>query len=519
MKKLGRISALVLSLMLVLSACGGSSTSNPSGTAASSGASSQRALKDTFTLAVSTTVNKLDCGDQGLMVGHQVARALYDTLIFPVDKDGKYAPCLAKSWEQKDDKTLIFKLRDDVYFHNGEKMTAEDVAFSIQRCTKLINNKTLFKAFDAANTKAIDATTVQVKFLYPFASALNYLSTSRGGIVSKKAVETMGDDAFGQAPIGTGPFKFVKWVQGDRIVLESFDKYWGTKPTYKNLIFRFITETSVRAMELEAGGVDAIFSVGPQDYARLSANKNLVTYANVGYTHENLQINMKCDEFKDIRIRKALALSLDTAAIVKAVYGDLGTPANGLFSDQIFGQVKLGPIKRDVAAAKQLLVEAGYPNGLKTEITVPEAQTTHDMLEIAQAQWKEAGIDVKITTFDQATMKERSAAGQTLFGRSNLTVQTGDPDNAMGNWNTTYGGVMQPNDKHIDELMEKGLGEFDATKRAAIYKELQEYCWNTYYSIPLVFPKVTFAHSKNVEGYVFTPADTPYFNTVKVYAK
>ncbi len=109
---------------------------------------------------------------------------------------------------------MIFKLRDDVYFHNGEKMTAEDVAFSIQRSCKSSGNKTFFKAFDGENTKAIDATTVQVKFKYAFAAALNYLATPRGGIVSKKAVESMGDDKFGQAPVGSGPFKFVSWTQG-----------------------------------------------------------------------------------------------------------------------------------------------------------------------------------------------------------------------------------------------------------------------------------------------------------------
>ncbi len=247
--------------------------------------------------------------------------------------------------------------------------------------------------------------------------------------------------------------------------------------------------------------------------------RNLKVYADVGYTFENITFNMKCDEFKDIRVRKAMAYALDTAAIVKAVYGDLGAQATGLFSDKIFGFTKLGPIKRDVATAKQLLTEAGFPNGLKTEIQLSESAQTLAMMEIAQAQWKEAGIDVKISSYDAATLSTRSAAGQVNLSRMNYTAMTGDPDHAMTMWNTAAGGSMQPNDAHIDELMVKGLGEFDTTKRAAIYKELQEYCYNTFYNIPIVFPKNVFAHRTNVEGFVFNPSNTWYWNTMTVYAK
>jgi len=340
MKRRKKIIAMSLSLLILLAGCGGGkgTTTNDTanGTAATGAAEPQRALKDTLTIAVNETVDQLDCGNVKLNTAHKVCRALYDPLVYPADESGEYKPCLAKSWEQKDDTTLIFHLRDDVVFHNGEKMTAEDVVFSIQRSCELPNNKTLFKAFDAENTKAIDDFTVQVKFMYPFAAALNYLSSSRGGVVSKKAVEEMGNDKFGLAPIGTGPFKFAKWIEGDRIVLERNEDYWGEKPAFKNLIYRFITDDSVRAMELEAGGIDAMFVVAPQDYDRLKENPDLMTYAESGFTTLMLQFNMRCDEFKDIRLRKAFAYAIDTSAIVKAVYGDLGTVADGLFTDQIF---------------------------------------------------------------------------------------------------------------------------------------------------------------------------------------
>ena len=131
------------------------------------------------------------------------------------------------------------------------------------------------------------------------------------------------------------------------------------------------------------------------------------------------------------------------------------------------------------------------------------------MLEIAQAMWKEAGINVMITTYDQATIRERNAAKLTRFGRSRFNASSGDPDHAMSTWAIGYAGILNCNDQHIQELLDAGRAEYDAEKRKAIYEELQQYCWNSYYSVPLVFAYISYACRDNVKGFGFDPSGLP----------
>ncbi len=465
--------------------------------------------KNELVVAIANEPASLDPQNSGVVSSYQVQEMLFNTLITK-DEKGKFHPSLAKSWKQIDDTTIRFKLRDDVTFHNGEKLTAEDVRYTIQRATELPLSASIFTAFDGVNTKVIDDLTVDIKTKEPFAGAMNYLATpSRANIVSKKAVEEEGLDGFGISPVGTGPFKFKKWISGDRIVLERNDDFFGKKATYKTYIARIIPDASVRSMELESGGVDFLYNVNPADYDRLKENKDIKILTGTGYTHEIWQFSMQADEFSDIRVRQAFAFALDIPAIVKTVYGELGTPADSVFSDKVFGHVSIGPLKQNVKKAKQLLKEAGYGDGFKTEITFGESATTQAMLEIAQQMWSEVGIEVKITSLDQATYKDNNAAGITRFGRSNFTASSGDPDHALANWQSGYKGAFNANDSHIDELMAKGRAELDEKKRKAIYAELQEYCWNTYYSIPVVFPKVSYAYSSKITNFKFDSTEQP----------
>ena len=262
-------------------------------------------------------------------------------------------------------------------------------------------------------------------------------------------MEEMGEDAHGRAPIGTGPYIFTEWVAGDHVTVTRNENYWGEKPSLKSVIYRFISDSSIRAIELESGGVDIIYTVGPEDYDRLDENPEIVALSGPGYTHEILQMSMEAEEFSDIRIREAMNIALDVPAIVQAVYGDMGVAADSVMSSEIFGHKSIGPIKRDIERAKQLVIDAGYPNGFDCEITVAEDRQTKNMLEIAQAMWKEAGINVMITTYDQATIRERNAAKLTRFGRSRFNASSGVPDHAMSTWAIGYAGILNCNDQHL----------------------------------------------------------------------
>ena len=504
-----RYLALLLVLVMTLSLFAGCSSKTESTTTADASASgetteaaSSAALSDSLVIGINSNPQSLSMSDTKMQNEMLVGNALFDTLIYPADDNGEFAPRLATSWEWTDDTHLVFHLRDDVYFHNGEKMTAEDVAFTIQTSCATKNNRSFFSAFDPEDTKAIDDTTVQIAFQYPFAPALAYLSASRGGIICKKAYEEMGADAYNLAPVGTGQFKFVSWTQSDSIVVERNDNYWNKDliPSYKTIRYRIITENSVRAMELEAGGIDIAFNLSANDFDRLKENPDLVAIAEEGLSHQGFQLNSSTPELSDIRVREALCISLDTAAIVKAVYGDYGSPATGLFSSNVFAFEELGPYKYDPERAKELLAEAGYADGFDITMSIADITNLVKMAEIAQQQWKQVGINLKIDILEQVAVTELNATGQTRITTTDYTTSTGDPGHSLQIYRSTWNGALQLKDEYIDEMLDKGLQEFDNEKRIEIYHELQEYIWNYYTCIPLVFPKNMVMYSAKIQG-------------------
>jgi len=230
--------------------------------------------REVLTVAIGQEPPTLDVYNASNDVVFQVSDTIYESLLTNVD--GTYEPWLAESYEIVDDTTIVFKLRDDVYFHDGSKMTADDVLFSILRAQASNFTSTLFGAIDPENSKVVDETTVEFKLTYPFAPIMEAFANYRGAILSKAAFEAGGTETFGRNPVATGPMKMKQWVAGDRIELELFDQYWNEKPAFDNLVYRVILEPSSRTIELETGGVDISFDLPTADWDRIEENPELV---------------------------------------------------------------------------------------------------------------------------------------------------------------------------------------------------------------------------------------------------
>ena len=474
------------------------------------------AYKDILSVAIRDEPASLDPHLNTQLVSEAVRREIYDFLVVK-DEEGRLQPSLATSWENVDDTTIRFTLRDDVVFHNGEKMTAEDVRYTLVRASEKSGSAPLFQSVDTENTKVIDDTTLELKLKEPMAPIFNFLSSPEGGILCKKAVEELGDDEFGRNPVGSGPLKLKNWTTGTSIELERNDEYWGEKPTYKTLLVKFIAEPANRTIELETGGVDLIYDVSTNDIDRIRDNRELRLISGTGLKHTYITISMEDPVMKDIRVREALAYALDMNSIVDAVFTGTAKTSDSVMSPNIFGYKSMSVNPYDPDQARALLKEAGYDNSL--EITVKGYDNTQfvDILEIAQNMWKAVGITAKVDIMEYAAFAEQEAAGDIQMGISAFTASSGDPDQALGLWKSGYGGVLQGNDAKIDEYLDKGRSVYDETEREALYQEAQKYMWDTHYMIPIAFSDVVYATTAKVENLECSPGNTPNLAKVVVY--
>ena len=267
-KSVSIILALIMVFaMMMMSACGGSDT-------AAQSSNNAAPEKDVLTIAHFGDVVTLDPHGVQSTVTNLVKVNIFENLV-KQEADGSIVPELAESWEQVDDTTYIFKLRQDVKFSNGDPMTAEDVVYSLARSASSATTSALAGMIDYEKCKVIDEYTVEFKTLQPYAPILAHLAQECIAIVSKSVTEA-NDGNLDAEPVGTGPYMLSEWVPGDHMTLVENTNYWGEKPFIPTLLFRIIPEGSTRTLELESGGVDIVLDLAESDVVRVQANNNLV---------------------------------------------------------------------------------------------------------------------------------------------------------------------------------------------------------------------------------------------------
>lgn len=523
--------SMILAMVLAagtLAGCGGQTTTSSTDTTAAAAsntaaagetaapaAEAQGAIKDTVTAVLKAEPSNVDPHGNTELVAMTTQVQIFETLV-KKDENGEIIPGLAESWEQVDDKTIRFKLRENVKFHNGETLTADDVVYTIQRATEKPSSASIFAAFDAENTKAVDDLTVDVATKEPFAAVFNYLTSTRGGIVSKKAVEEMGDDAFGRNPVGTGPFMFDEWVSGTSITLKRFDDYWGEKPAYSTLVLKFITETANRALEIEAGNADIVLDPATDDLDRLKETDGLQVVSGDSYGMSYISFTQDDEVVGDVRVRQALSLALNLDTMVESVYGEYASVSESVMPSTILYYKSQGEHKYDVEKAKELLAEAGYPNGLELTLNLPNSSEQQSIGVIAQNMWKEIGVTANISTASTSEVIAAGRRGDNQVVVMAATYSTGDPGHALADFDTRSDGFLRPIDKDVDEMLDKGAAAYDSTERQAVYEELQEYLYNQYYMIGVANKTVNYIITDNVQNFYCDPGDIPSFASVVV---
>lgn len=350
---------------------------------------------------------------------NRVDSCLFDTLVRWNDETKTAEPSLATKWEQIDDLHWQFTLRDDVYFTNGEKLTANDVIASLQASYDYtLNHYTLW--LDPAECEVVDDTTVIIGLSRIYNNLPEILGCTYYAIFSAKAFEEVGNDetVFAVNPVGSGPYKLESWETGSKLTLVRNDDYWGELPYYKYIEFSFISDPVARVNALEAGDVQLAFNIPTAQIEELQGYDNL--YVNIYEQNVGVPIwlTMKnTPSLQDENVRKAIFLAIDKELLVQAAYGGYGTASHSSVTGQSSPYYfESETYAQDVETAKQLIADSGWSaeDLIYTTYAVNGGSTAH--YEVLKAQLDAIGVTLNIETVDLTVMLEHSWVGEIPIG-------------------------------------------------------------------------------------------------------
>jgi peptide/nickel transport system substrate-binding protein len=474
-------------LASLLAACGGSSTKPLTDTkTATTGGGGGTAVKGgTLKAALTGEPDSLDPAKSQIYTGAQVYDNIFSKLV-DLDTDGKLYGVLATKWTQVDPKTWTFELRDGVMFHNGEPFSAKDVKFTFERILDAKTASGYAPLYDVIKTITVDAPTkVTFHLKTPFGPFLTNLANN-GEIVNKTAIEAKGS---ARKPVGTGPFKFVEWIQGDHVTLARNERYFDQgKPYLDGIVFRFAQVDQSRIDGLRSKELDWVDAVPLQQLSVLQKDPAF-TYvgSKVAGIPDFLAMNTKKAPFDNKALRQAIALAVDKAEIRTVAYFGAGenggeeVPSGSPWYDGADPYTK-----PDLAAAKAKMAEAGHPNGLTIDyLGLPQYPELLKTGQVVREQLKKIGITMNIKQVDVSVWFDRFSKGDYQI-TSAYQERTIDPDNfyslvlkSGGSINTT--GYANP---AADKLITAAARETDDAKRKAMYSELRKMIWD---DVPLLF--------------------------------
>ncbi len=399
----------------------------------------------------------LDPHFHNVQSNNQQALYIFDQLVRQ-DSRQRLEPGLAESWTPVSDNVWEFKLRKGVKFHDGSPFTAEDVKFTIERIPNVPNSPSSFTFAVSAikEVEIVDPYTVRIHTEEP--APLMPRMFAAFTIVSKKNAEGMGTEDFnsGKAAIGTGPYKLVEWVRGDKIVYERNDEYWGEKLPWEKIIVRPITNDGTRVAALKSGDVDLIDFVPPADVKHLDKDSGLTLSKSPSTRLIYLHLDSDRDDtpmvtdnngnkiknpLKDVRVRKAISKAINRPAIVARIMEGLAVPASQMVPDGYEGtSTRLKPEAYDPKGAKALLTEAGYPEGFKITIHGPNDRYVNDG-DITQAvaqMLTKIGIKTEVNTMPKAVYFGKASNLEFSLMLVGWATDTGEQSNCLSALLHTY---------------------------------------------------------------------------------
>ncbi|MGE3267836.1 MAG: ABC transporter substrate-binding protein [Chloroflexota bacterium] len=473
--------------------------------------------KDNITVAIAGEPNSLDTTNELGNVGVRLHYVFHDTLLRRDFLDGnKLVPSLATSWNRKDDLTLEVKLRDGVQFHDGSKMTSEDVKYTFDRIMNPEQRSEATGYFAVLEkVDAPDPMTVVLKTKAPDPLLEQRLASYGSWILPKAAVEKMTWEKFIQAPVGAGPYKFVEWQREAQLVTEVHEKYWDAQPASKRLTFRLIPETSTRVSALLAGEVDIITNLPPDQVDTVEGESTTYVKAVPLANAHVLRYNtVSFPPIADARVRQGMNLAIDREGLVKSLWRGRATVPHGFTFEGEFGYNPDRPkMPYNLEKAKALIKEGGYNGDELTFRTSPVYYSNgRQAAEAIVEMWKKAGLNAKIEVMEQAAMGKIDEAGQQHITNWSATSTLGDPDGYLWrNWgpdnNFQKRGYWKP--EEFNTLGREARGILDQKRRYEIYQRMLDIYEQDAPGTVLYIPLESYGLRKGIE---WNPYPIYYFD-------
>lgn len=446
------------------------------------------------------SVTSIDPHFHALTPNGAIAEHIFSNMVLQ-DEFLRIRPGLAERWEVGDDpRVWTFYLRDDVTWHDGTPFTADDIVFTFERVPNVPNSPSNYSIYTqhVEKIEVIDDHTIRFTTFDVFPLMPQYAALLT--IIPRHAAEGRSTAEFndGTATIGAGPYRFVQFEPGERIVLERRDDHWGDIPEPHRVEYRIINSNATRVAALLSGDVDIIDTVPTTDVARLEATEGITVSSIAGVRNIYIYLDQGRDEtpfvfdlngnplaenpFKDQRVRLALSKAINRDAIVSRVMNGQASASGQLLPKGVMGHVdELTPTAFDPEGARALLAEAGYPDGFRMTLHGPNDRYINDA-EIVQAvaqMWTRIGVLTEVDTMPLSVYFSRSGRLEFSAGLLGWGTGTGEPDSPMvgilatvnperGRGTANRSLYSNP---EFDALLDKALAELDIERREEVYRE------------------------------------------------
>jgi len=527
-KKLFSVVSVLLTLVLCLTACGADTDVSSNGESGSS----ETEYQDTITIDLNSEISNFDPAYLSGVPTSRVACFFMDHLCY-MDHDGNIIPRVAESWEANDDATVwTFHLRKDVKWHDGTPLVAADVKYNFDR---IIDPDTAaLRASDMACIESVEAPddyTVVFNLNTPVAAFITKCLLINPALLAQPAALEEYGESFTDHAVGTGPYKLVEWVPGEKVLLEANPDFYLGEPATKYIEFRLIPDGMTALIELEQGNIDFLFNIPSTELGTFETNDD-ITLANArDFGVAWIFLNTDMEPCNDINVRKAIAHAIDYQTIYETMLSDFGVIADSYLPDHNWAyNPDTTKYTYDVEMAKGFLADSGWTdtNGdglvdkdgqtLKLEIGATKREADNILLEAAQSYLRAVGIDVSMSVLESAAYNERLASQDFQAYVLNISQDSPEPALLIDFAFTSYAGYNKfgYNNPRVDELVLLANSTADTEARKEIYMEIQALIKDDYVSLPFFSRYAQVGVSNKVEGFTHSAA---IFNLEQVRVK